>query len=464
MKSTVEPVEGNKVKLSVEVDSATFEQEVDAAFKRIAREVRIPGFRPGKAPRKLIEARIGVEAARGDAIEHAVPRFYSDAVREHDVDVIAPPEYDLTSTVEDDHLAFDAVVEVRPTVNPAGYQSLRVTIDRPDVSEEEVDDQIERLREAYGQLETVERAAQEGDHVLVDIVGSRDGEPLEGLVADGYLYEVGSGAIVPELDAELTGASADDVLEFTADHPNEGEDPIDFKVTVTEVREKVLPDLDDDFAAEATEFESLDELRADIRERMAPFKLDQALSQVRNNTADALAELVDEEVPEALVNTEVQNRLDDFFQRLTAQGLSPDQYISSLEGGAQGFLEEVREGSARAVKANLALRAIAAEEDLEVTEEELDQQFELMAAQSKEKPARVRKEFERTGQLSALRSEMRTQRALEWLIERVELVDGDGKPVDRSFLEAATESESSASDTSDDSSDDSADGSPEDAE
>mgnify|MGYP002479371276 CR=1 FL=1 len=316
MKSTVEPVEGNKVKLTVEVDSEEFEKEVDAAFKRIAREIRIPGFRPGKAPRKLIEARIGVEAARGDAIEHAVPRYYSEAVREHDVDVIAAPEYDLTSTVEDAHLAFEAVVEVRPVVNPAGYQSLRVTIDNPAVTDDEIESQIERLRAAYAQLEPVERPAQDGDSVLVDVVGSRDGEPLEGLVADGYLYEVGSGSIVPELDEQLIGASAGDEVEFTADHPTEGEAPIDFKVTVIEVREKVLPELDDDFAAEATEFETLDELRGDLRARIAPFKRSQAVMAVRNNTADALAELVDDEPPAALVDQDVQHRLDDFFGRL----------------------------------------------------------------------------------------------------------------------------------------------------
>lgn len=469
MKSTVEPVEGNKVKLSIEVDSATFEQEVDAAFKRIAREVRIPGFRPGKAPRKLIEARIGIEAARGDAIEYAVPRFYSEAIQEHDVDVIAAPEYDLTSTVEDDHLSFDAVVEVRPTVNPAGYESLRVTIDRPEVSDEELDGQIERLREAYGQLETVERDAAEGDHVLLDIEGSREGEALEGLVADGYLYEVGSGSIVPELDEKLVGASADDVLEFTADHPTEGEDPIDFKVTVHEVREKVLPDLDDDFAAESTEFETLEELRQDLRARLEPFKVNQSRSQVRNNTADALAELVDEDVPDALVDAEVRNRLDDFFGRLQAQGLSPEQYLATIEGGPQGFLDEVREGATRAVKANLALRAIVADQGIEVTDEEVEEQFELIAARTGDKVARVRKEFERTGQVAALRSEMRNQRALDWLIERVELVDEDGSAVDRAFLDPAAEQsevdpESSSSSSSSSSSDDSAEGSPEDAE
>ena len=446
MKATVEPVEGNKVKLTVEVDSETFEREVDAAFKRIAREVRIPGFRPGKAPRKLIEARIGIEAARGDAIEHSVPRFYSEAVRDNEVDVIAAPEFDLTSTVEDAHLAFEAVVEVRPTVNPAGYQSLRVTIDNPEITDEEIEEQVERLRNGYAQLESVERPAQSGDAVLIDVVGSRDGEPLEGLVADGYLYEVGSGTIVPELDEKLEGASADDVLEFTADHPVEGEDPVDFKVTVTEVREKVLPELDDDFAAEATEFETLDELREDLRARIAPFKRAQSVVQLRNHTADALAELVDDEAPKPLVDQDLQHRLDDLFGRLQAQGVSPDRYLASLEGGPETFLEDMRAASTRAVKANLALRAIVVEQELEVTEEALDQQFEMLAEGSGQKPARVRKEFERTGQISALRSEMCNQLALDWLIERVELVDGDGNAIDRAKLDAPTQDEGSTED------------------
>jgi len=447
MKATVEPVEGNKVKVSVEVDSEAFEREVDAAFKRIAREVRIPGFRQGKAPRKLLEARIGLEAARGDAIEHSIPRFYSEAVIEHEVDVIAAPDYDLTSSVEDDHLTFEAVVEVRPTVNPAGYQSLRVTIDNPAVSDGELDEQIERLRNAYAQLESVERAAQDGDSVLIDVVGSRDGEELPGLVADGYLYEVGSGTIVPELDERLVGASADEVLEFTADHPTEGEEPIDFKVTVSEVREKSLPDLDDEFAAEASEFETLDELRSDLRARLTPFKRAQSAVQVRAKTSEALAELVEEDAPQVLVDQDVQHRLDELFGRLQAQGISPDQYLGTIEGGPQAFLDEMRAGSARAVKANLALRAIVVEQDLDVTQDEIDAQVELIARQAGEKPARVHKEFERTGQMAALRSEMKIQRAMDWLIEQVELVDEDGNAIDRTLLEPPSDDDGSPEDT-----------------
>ena len=435
MKSTVEPVEGNKVKLSIEVDRDAFEKEVDAAFKRIAREVRMPGFRPGKAPRKLLEARIGLEAARGDAIEHAVPRYYSDAVIEHDVDVIAAPDFDVTTTVEDEELAFTAVVEIRPTVNPAGYDSLRVTVPSPDVTEEDVDDRVQQLRENFATLEVVERPAADGDVVTIDIAGTRNGEAVEGTVADDYTYEVGSGTVVPELDENLRGANVGDELEFSAQPPIEDAEPIDFAVTVTEVREKVLPDIDDEWAAEASEFETLDELRADLRTRLEPFKKYQTAMALQNNTVDALAELVDEEAPEPLVEAEMQRRLEDLTQRLLSNGIRPEDYLAAMDGGPEAFFAEMRQASTRAVKVDLALRAIGVAQEIDVPDEDLENQYELIAARGGLKAQQVRKQFERNGQVAALRSEMRNHRALEWLIEQVELVDEQGGAIDRSVLE-----------------------------
>jgi len=443
MESTVEPVEGNKVKLSVEVDSEAFEQEVDAAFKRIAREVRLPGFRPGKAPRKLLEARIGLEAARGDAIEQSVPRFYTEAVQEHEVDVIAPPEYDVATGPDDDHLSFTAVVEVRPTVNLGGYASLRVTIDRPEVSDEDIDEQVLRLRSNFSELHTVDRPAQAEDAVTIDIVGSREGQPLDGLVADDYVYMVDSATIVPELDEQLTGANPGDVLEFTAEHPTDG-DPIDFSVTVKEVRENVMPEPDDAFAADVSEFETYEELREDLRTKMAPVKAYQSNMQMRNNTADALAELVEEDAPEPLVEAEMQRRLQDLTQRLINQGIRPEDYLASVEGGPEAFFAEMRVAAAKGVKVDLALRAVVAAEEIEASDEDVDEQMELIASQNNMKAAQVRQQFERNGQLAALRSEMRNQRALDWLIERVELVDEDGGSIDRASLELPTDPDEEA--------------------
>ena len=207
MKSTLEPVEGNKVKLSVEVPADEFEKEVDAAFRRIAREVRIPGFRPGKAPRRLLEARLGTDAARSDALQHALPEYYSEAVLEHEVDVIAPPEIDITSGEESGDVAFDAVVEVRPQINLGGYDSLRITLDNPEATEEEVAERIDRLRENFSELQTVDRPAIDGDNVSIDIAGTQAGEPQAGLTTEDYLYEVGSGTVVPSSTRTCEGPS-----------------------------------------------------------------------------------------------------------------------------------------------------------------------------------------------------------------------------------------------------------------
>ena len=257
MKSTVEALEGNKVKLSVEVDESEFDKAIDVAFKKIAREVRIPGFRPGKAPRKILEARLGPEVGREQALRDALPEFYVDAVKEHDVDVIAAPEIEITDGQEAGPVSFDAVVEIRPVITVGGYQGLRVELPRPEASEEEIDAQVDRLRQQFAELTAVERPAQDGDHVSIGITGSRDGEVLPGLQADDYLYELGSGAVAAELDDNLRGAKVGDVLEFDAQPDDPDEDPVQFKVIVKDIKEKVLPTVDDEWANDVSEFETV---------------------------------------------------------------------------------------------------------------------------------------------------------------------------------------------------------------
>ncbi len=435
MESSVEPVEGNKVKVSVSVPGADFEREVDAAFKRIAREVRIPGFRPGKAPRKLLEARIGTEAARGDALEHAVPQYYVDAVTEHDLDVIAAPEYDITAGQEDGDVVFDAVVELRPVVQVGGYASLRVELESPLVSDEEIEDRVDRLRGTFATLEPVERAAQVGDQITVDVAGSQDGEALPELTADDYLYEVGSGAIVPEFDEHLVGAKVADIIEFTAVHPDPDEDPVQFRVLVKEVKETVLPEADDEFAVQASEFETMEAFREDLARRLGSVKKIQARMALSEKTADALAELVDDEIPEALINTEMQQRIEDVAMRLQAQGIGFEQYFAGTGQDQEAFVADLRTTSEKAARVDLALRAVGAAEEIEVSEEDLDAEFATVAERVGQKTAAVRTRIERNGQISAVRSDIRKRKALEWLIERVELVDGSGKTIDRADLE-----------------------------
>lgn len=445
MKSSVAPLEGNKVKVSVEVEADEFDEAVTKAFKKIAREVRLPGFRPGKAPRKVLEARIGKQAGREQALQDALPEYYSAAVIEHDVDVIAPPEIDITAGQEDGNVAFDAVVEVRPVVEVPGYDSLKVTIDRPEVDEEALDQQIDRMRELDSTFESVDRPVEEGDTVTIDIAGTLDGEPQSGLTADDYSYTVGSGAITAEVDENLIGAKAGDTLTFDATHPDEEEErQLSFEVKVKEVKQKVLPELTDEWASEASEFETVAELRQSLADRMLRVRKAQAEMSLREKVGEALAELITDEIPEAMISQEMQDRLQDLAMRLQAQGMQLEQYLAMTGADPEAFTQELRDTAVQGVKVDLALRAVAVAEGIDVSDEELDEEIEGVAARVGATPEQVRERFESVGQISAVRSDIKKRKALEWLIERVEVVDAEGNAIDRSELEAPQEEDDEA--------------------
>ncbi len=457
MKATVEPLEGNKVKLSVEVDEQEFEQAVDAAFKKIAREVRIPGFRPGKAPRRLLESRLGTGAGRAQALNDSLPEYYSDAVRTHEVDVIAPPDIEVTSGEEAGPVTFEAVVEVRPTVELAGYGEITVEIPSPVAADDEVDAQLERVRSQFAELEVVERPAEDGDYVTIDIEGSQDGEVLDGLVASAYLYEVGSGGIVPELDEHLRGASAGDELEFDAEHPNDSEDtpeePLHFEVTVTEVKAKVLPELDDELAAQASEFDTLAEWRDDLVQRMTQVKKAQAQMAVREKIGEALAELVDTELPEPLVAAEMQERLQDMAMRLQAQGLTLEQWLQFSGTDSEQFVADLRETAERSAKVDLALRAVAVAEAIEALEEDLEDEFAAVAERVAQEVEAVREQLTEAGHLPALRADIAKRKALEWLTDNVTIVDEGGTVIAFADLTVVDDEADADEDATDDATD-----------
>src|SRR3546814_498594 len=335
MKSTVEPLEGNKVKLSVEVPSDEFDQAISAAFKKIAKEVRLPGFRPGKAPRKILEARLGPLVGREQAFQDALPEYYSAAVIEHDVDVIAPPELAITGGQEDGDIACDAVVEVRPSIEVPGYGGITVTIDRPVAGDDEIDAQIDRMRGLDSSLEPVERDVQEGDTVTINVAGTLDDEPQHRLTADDYSYTVGSGATPHSVDEHLVGSSPGAELKFEATHPDPDEErQLTFKVVVKEVQEKVLPEITDEWASTASEFETVEELRASLADRMTRVRKAQAQMALRDRVGEQLAELVTDELPEPLISAEMQDRLQDLAMRLQAQGMQLEQYLQMKIGRA----------------------------------------------------------------------------------------------------------------------------------
>jgi len=436
MKSTVETLDDNRVKLSVEVDEETFDVAVDAAFKRIAKEVRMPGFRPGKAPRRLLEAQFGSAVGREEALREAMPEYYAQAVIEHDVDVVAPPEIEITGGQEDGPVQFDAVVEIRPSVSAAGYDGLRVEIPNPVASADEIDEQIDNLRRNFAELSVVERAAADEDHVTIDIEATHGDEPVPGLTTTDYDYLLGSGAVVPEIDENLRGASAGDEVEFSADHPDpEEEEPLQFSITVKEVKEAVLPDLDDEFAKANSEFETVEDLRADMADRMNTMRIQQANMAVQQNTAEALAALVTDEIPESMIENEINARIQDLVQRLQQQGMDVGAYLDAVGQTAETLAAEFREPAEQAVKVDLALRSVADLQGLVPDDDRIDEVIAEMAGPSGQDPDELKARLAEVGQISALRADLAKQAAMEWLTDNVELVDEDGEAIDREALE-----------------------------
>jgi trigger factor len=443
MQTSVEPLEGNRVKLHVAVPASEFEKAVDAAFRKLAREVRIPGFRPGKAPRRILEARFGPEVAREQAIKDGVPTFYADAVVAEDLDAIAAPEIEITAGEEEGDVEFDAVVQVRPVVNLTGYDSLQVEVEFTAPDDEAVQAQVDALRERFADLADSSEPLVDGDYAEIDISGSVKGEPVDSLQATDFLYEVGSGSVTPGLDAQLHGKKPGDIVEYSDELPErfaeqEG-DAVDFRVLVKDTKKKVLPDLTDEWVSEVSEHETIDAFRADTRERMELVGKLQAQMALRDRVLDELASLVPVEAPDPLVQQDMERRLHDLMHRLEAQGVDIPQYLAATSQDQATFVDGIRAGSTQAVLADLGLRAVVAQEEIEATDEELDAEIDRLAERLGEKPNKVRRDLDQRGVLEAVRSDIARGKALEFLIDHATVVDPEGNTIDLTLPERPTE-------------------------
>ena len=437
MDTSVEPLEGNKVKLHIAVTEAEFEPALDAAFRKLAHEVRIPGFRPGKAPRRILEARFGPEVAREKALKDGLPEFYADAVVSQDIDVIAAPEIEITEGEESGPVAFDAVVETRPVVQLSGYEGLRVEVDYEPVDEDAVTRQIDALRERFADLEDSDDPLVDGSYASMDLSATAAGEPVDALSASDLLYEVGSGGLVPALDEQLRGAGPGAVLEFTDTLPERfGEQTgteVTFRALVKDAKRKVLPELTDEWVAENTDAETVDALRDESRRRIDLFGKLQAQMTMRDRVLDELAGLVDIEAPEPLVGQEMEQRLHDLQQRVQAQGVSIPQWLAATGQDQNEFIEQLQGGAARAVLADLALRAVVTQEAIEASEDELEAEIARLAERTGEKPQKVRRDLDRRGLVEAVRSDIARGKALQLVVDAAIAVDASGDVLDVSI-------------------------------
>jgi len=439
MQTSVEPLEGNKVRLTVTVPADEFEQSIDAAYRRFAQQIRIPGFRPGRAPRRILEQSIPVTEARAQAIKDSLPDYYVEAVGAEEIDVIAAPTLDITAGEEEGDITFTAEVEVRPEVRLTGYDELTVVVEIDAATEERVTEQIDAMRERFATLEDSESALTVGDFARLDIAGSIDGEDVPGLSATDFTYEVGSGILVDELDEAIRGTRPGATLEFTATLPERfGEragDEVTFRGEVKAAQQKVLPELTDDWVDENTDAETIEALRADMATRIELVGKVQAQMSLRDKVLEAVAEIVPVEAPTPLVEREMERRLHDLAHRLEAQGMTIPQYLMAIGQDQETFVAEVREGATKAVLVDLGLRAVAAAESLEATDEEVEAEVERIVGEVKGSPKKVRRQLEQQGVIDAVRFDIARGKALQFLVDHAKVVDQAGNPVDLTLPE-----------------------------
>jgi len=437
VESTLARADDGKVKISIRLDRQEMEAAEEAAYRRIVQQVRLPGFRPGRAPRKVLEARLGAGYIRAEAMQDALGDYYRQAVVHHDVDAIAPAEIDITAGQDGGPVTFEALVEVRPEVTADGYDALTVEIPSPLPTDDEIETAIENLLAQFSELETVGRPAVDTDHVTIDVFGSQNGVEVEGLTVSDYTYEVGSGAVVAEIDENLRGARPGDILEFNARHPDETvEDLLRFRILVKEVQARILPDLDDDLVRSVSEFETVAELREDLAERLGEEKRARVRMLLRERISEAVASLVVADVPETLVAAEIDGRLErlqnlvgtgegDLEGYLAARGLSEEQLRSEVRGDAEA-----------SVRLDLGLRAVADAEALQVSDAELSAEADRVAARLELDPEALRRRLDASGGWSQMRAGMRKELALQWLVGNTALRDPDGASIAGELLRA----------------------------
>ena len=434
MKSSVEALEGNQIKLYVEVEESEFDADIDRAFKLIAKEVRLPGFRPGKAPRKVLEAKVGIGPAREQALRDGVPEYLARAVREHDVDLIAAPQVDITDGQESGPVEFEATCEVRPVIEVPGYNGLRIELPSLEV----IDDEIAGAREAElrkgGSLVDADRPIEHGDYVTLDLAVSRDGEEVIGLNTEDWSYEVGQGWVTDDFDEQLIGASAGDELTFTST-PKGTEGEADFTVAVSSVQTMELPELTDDWVSENLgEFDTIAEWDASLMESMRESKLTRVRQQLVSKITAALTALADIDAPKAMVDSDLNQRVQGTMQQFQAQGIDFGQWMQATGQDPEQFIESMRGQSEEAVKSDLALRAVAVAETLEVAAEELEHEYAQMAMRFGQKAKDIRRAYEQNDAVPELIGQIRKNKALDWLIHHVEFVDENGVPMDRDVV------------------------------
>ena len=428
MESTIETLSPTRVKLAIEVPFAELEPSLRKAYREIGSQVTVPGFRAGKVPQAVIDQRVGRGAVLNEAVQDAIPAQIVAAIQEHEVRTLGRPEVEITDFADGQPLKFTAELDVRPEITIPDLASLAVTVDELQLADSEVDTQLESLRERFATLKTVERAAKIGDFVQIDLAATVDGDEVEGGSATNISHEVGSEKLLPGLDEAVQGISADGTTTFQTQLVGgeyAGRDA-DVAVTVRTVKEKELPPLDDDFAQLASEFDTLDELRGDLRERLTKVKRVEQLYAARDKALEALVEATEVPAPEGVVREEVEGRKEQMGEQLGQVGASLAEYLES-EGKTEEEIDaELTEAATQGVKVQLILDTVAEKEKIEVTDDEFTHEIVHRAERAGVGPQQYYDQLVRNGMAGVVYGDVRRGKALAWVLERVKITDTTG--------------------------------------
>jgi trigger factor len=426
LETAAETIDKDRVRLRVAVPEAALDPALRAVYRRWAQQMKVPGFRKGKVPRQLIDARVGSDVVRDEALRDALPGFYEEALQSRDLEAIAPPEVEVIEFEEGSPLVFEATVDIRPEIELPDLAAISVDAPNAEVTDEDIDEQIDRLRDRFAELESIGREARRGDFVLIDLNAYRHEQPLEEASAPDYLYEVGSRAGPPRLDDELEGSRPGAILKFNdvlGDNAGDlaGEE-VSFTVLVKEVKAKSLPSVDDEFAKTVGEFDTLAELRDDFRVRLKDVKRGLAEEELRSTVLEAVVDAAKFEAPIKLVEGEFEHRLGHLEDDLKKAGLSMGQYAREMDSSELEIRADVRRGAARSVKAELLLEEIARAQRIEVTEEDLGREVAIAAARAQRDPQELAKQLMDRGRLGAVAADIMRRKALDHVVQNVNTI------------------------------------------
>lgn len=434
MKSTVEQLSPTRVRINVEVPFAELEPDFQRAYKELAKQVRLPGFRPGKAPAKLLEARIGREAMLDQIVNDALPSRYGQAVAESDVQPLGRPNIEVTKKEYGQDLQFTAEVDIRPKISPPDLSALTVSVDPIEIGEDDVDAELQSLRTRFGTLTAVDRPVAVGDVVSIDLSATVDGEDIPNAAAEGLSHEVGSGRLIAGLDDAVVGLSADESRVFTAklaagEHAGQ---EAQVTVTVRSVKERELPEPDDEFAQLASEFDSIDELRASLSDQVRQAKRAQQAEQIRNATIDALLEQVDVPLPESYVQAQFDSVLHSALSGLNHDEARFNELLVEQGSSRAAFDAEARTASENDVKRQLLLDALADELQVQVGQDDLTERLVTTSRQYGIEPQQLFGYLQERNQLPTMFADVRRELAIRAAVEAATVTDSDGNTIDTS--------------------------------